>query len=600
MLERRVHSNIGAYPDWRQWVRMPRSRAILVHARPTIARAPLRARRRPRRAGRSRRRSPGAPGHAVRRRVADHAVTVTFDRPVAGSLDRTVDPRAVFAIAPGGRRSGRLARSRDPPFPPRRAARAEHQLYRDRGERLRRDGREPAARAVRVHASGCAAPACSPARRSAPTAARRYLPPDARFDLVRRRAGRPGRRSSAAVYVEFDRLCSAARRRPARRSKASGASPPTTGGTSARPAAGIATASADPLRRVVRLAPRAAAAARLRRRAGGARRLRRAGRGRAAALGARDLRRLPPRRGRECGWSGRRLPHRAARRYASARRCAAPRCGATSRSGPAVPFELGDTSDVRAEWVLDATAARRVPPTPSWPIAALARRVRPGAHRQSRRRPPPPPATRPPSTTPPAAPSWSGRARARSRSRFVNVDTLEVVTAPVPDSLEAAFLARSEWSWNELWPALLPAARRERIAGAERARPRPRLRRQARGTGVPAARHADPARRAGHQPRARQPEPPPAADRAAPGDRPRRARAGREARRASSGSRARATGGPRAGAAVALHDAKGRVARPVGDRHERDRPAHRLRPDSAGSDGRWGRARTRAPASRAT
>ena len=28
------------------------------------------------------------------------AVTVTFDRPVAGSLDRTVDPRAVFTIAP--------------------------------------------------------------------------------------------------------------------------------------------------------------------------------------------------------------------------------------------------------------------------------------------------------------------------------------------------------------------------------------------------------------------------------------------------------------------------------------------------------------------
>src|SRR3954469_3799253 len=27
-------------------------------------------------------------------------VTVTFDRPVAGSLDRSVDPRAVFAIAP--------------------------------------------------------------------------------------------------------------------------------------------------------------------------------------------------------------------------------------------------------------------------------------------------------------------------------------------------------------------------------------------------------------------------------------------------------------------------------------------------------------------
>ena len=47
---------------------------------------------------------------------------------------------------------------------------------------------------------------------------------------------------------------------------------------------------------------------------------------------------------------------------------------------------------------------------------------------------------------------------------FVNVDTLEVVTAPVPDSLESAFLARSEWNWRELWPALLPGASRRSIA----------------------------------------------------------------------------------------------------------------------------------------
>jgi hypothetical protein len=28
------------------------------------------------------------------------AITVTFDRPVAGSLDRTVDPRAILSVAP--------------------------------------------------------------------------------------------------------------------------------------------------------------------------------------------------------------------------------------------------------------------------------------------------------------------------------------------------------------------------------------------------------------------------------------------------------------------------------------------------------------------
>src|SRR2546430_5410978 len=39
-------------------------------------------------------------------------VTVTFDRPVAGSLDRTVDPQAIFTIAPAVQ--GRLE-WRDPP-----------------------------------------------------------------------------------------------------------------------------------------------------------------------------------------------------------------------------------------------------------------------------------------------------------------------------------------------------------------------------------------------------------------------------------------------------------------------------------------------------
>src|SRR5438270_11175614 len=38
-------------------------------------------------------------------------VTVTFDRPVAGSLDRTVDPKAIFTITPAVPR--RLER-RDP------------------------------------------------------------------------------------------------------------------------------------------------------------------------------------------------------------------------------------------------------------------------------------------------------------------------------------------------------------------------------------------------------------------------------------------------------------------------------------------------------
>lgn len=36
--------------------------------------------------------------------------------------------------------------------------------------------------------------------------------------------------------------------------------------------------------------------------------------------------------------------------------------------------------------------------------------------------------------------------------RHINVDTLVASIAPVPDSLAAAFLARSEWGWDDIWP----------------------------------------------------------------------------------------------------------------------------------------------------
>jgi uncharacterized protein YfaS (alpha-2-macroglobulin family) len=36
--------------------------------------------------------------------------------------------------------------------------------------------------------------------------------------------------------------------------------------------------------------------------------------------------------------------------------------------------------------------------------------------------------------------------------RHVNVDTLVALIAPVPDSLAAAFLARSAWGWDDIWP----------------------------------------------------------------------------------------------------------------------------------------------------
>lgn len=46
---------------------------------------------------------------------------------------------------------------------------------------------------------------------------------------------------------------------------------------------------------------------------------------------------------------------------------------------------------------------------------------------------------------------------------YVNVDTLEVVTIPIPDSLEGRFLSRSWYAWTEDWNALAPRARRQTV-----------------------------------------------------------------------------------------------------------------------------------------
>ena len=54
---------------------------------------------------------------------------------------------------------------------------------------------------------------------------------------------------------------------------------------------------------------------------------------------------------------------------------------------------------------------------------------------------------------------------------YVNVDTLEVLTVPVPDSLEGRFLSRSWYGWGDDWSALADKATRRRIPlGAARDR----------------------------------------------------------------------------------------------------------------------------------
>ena len=56
--------------------------------------------------------------------------------------------------------------------------------------------------------------------------------------------------------------------------------------------------------------------------------------------------------------------------------------------------------------------------------------------------------------------------------QHVNVDTLVVELAPVPDSLVGRFLSRGEWGWRELWQLVAPGMRVRRIPlRAERDRP---------------------------------------------------------------------------------------------------------------------------------
>lgn len=129
---------------------------------------------------------------------------------------------------------------------------------------------------------------------------------------------------------------------------------------------------------------------------------------------------------------------------------------------PSADFRVGDTSDVRAEWALEATLAPR---TGYAVVAAPALRDDFGQKLAGN-----PVVTTRTTGFAPAVNYPSGRAVVERKGArtfglsCVNVDTLEVLTAPVPDSLEAMFLARSEWSWNELWPALLGGATRTRVA----------------------------------------------------------------------------------------------------------------------------------------
>ncbi len=510
------------------------------------------------------------------------AVTVTFDRPVAGSLDRTVDPGAVFAIAPA---VAGAVDWRDPvtlrfrpaaPLTPNTSytVTVANSFAAMDGSRLR----EPYAFTFRVR--GPRVLAGSPI---GPNGGTPYLAPDARFDLVVDAPVDPAA-VEAAVYLMFNRLCG---RPGAVRLAVEGQRAITADDRwDFREAGGWdRDRSADPLRRVVRLAPRTP----LPHGCGGELVVPTAFDQRSWAQPLRwglatygDFRLA--RAG--CGWEGIAfcptgplvLRFSTPVRGADVQRHIALR--------PAVPFELGDTSDVRADWVLDATLR---PHTAYAVVADAALRDGFGQALTGN-----PVATITTTGYAPAINYAPGRAVVERKGAgtfaltFVNVDTLEVVTAPVPDSLEAAFLARSEWRWNELWPALLPTARRDRIPVTS---PRDRVRVYGVKLAAPEYRRPGTPTLLAVQVTSR------GLDSLSRRQRPiallQVTDLGVHARVGSedgvvwvTGRERRAAPGGRRGRAARR---EGPDHRPVGDGHERHRPAHRLRLGLGGRRGRGGR-----------
>ena len=385
------------------------------------------------------------------------AVTITFDRPVAGSLDRTVDPKAIFRIEPA------LAGTvdwRDPvtlrfrPAAPLTAGRSFTVTVSDRFEAMDRSRlAAPFVHSFRVRGSRVLAG--SPV---GPSERGRYLTPETRFDLV---VDAPVDSSvvNRSVYVELDRLCRAP---GVVRLRLDEQRPITAEDRwDFREAGGWdRDRAADPLRRVVRLAPRSP--------------LPRGCEGHLVVPASFDERgRASPERwalstygafrlvGARCSWGGAVCPTGPLTLHFSTPVRGADVLRKVSLR-PATTFTIADTSDVRADWVLETELA------PRRGYAVLADRSLTDAFGQSLSGNPV--ATMATTGYAPAIDYPSGRALVERHGAhtfgltFVNVDTLEVLVAPIPDSLEAAFLARSEWNWRELWPALLPGATRRRIA----------------------------------------------------------------------------------------------------------------------------------------
>ena len=137
---------------------------------------------------------------------------------------------------------------------------------------------------------------------------------------------------------------------------------------------------------------------------------------------------------------------------------------------PATPFSIRDTTAESDRWILEATLVPRT----TYVVVAdtglrdiFGQRLRGNPARAART-----------SGYEPSVAYEYGRITVERTGfgtlpvRHVNVDTLVVTTAPVPDSLEGMFLRRSQWNLGDLWTAVRTTATVTKIpVRAQRDRP---------------------------------------------------------------------------------------------------------------------------------
>ena len=399
---------------------------------------------------------PGDPLRVLRATPSNEAgpasvIAVSFDRPVAGSLDRSVDPKEIFTIAPATQ--GKLE-WRDPitlRFTPAGllVPGTSYTVTIAPTFEAMDGSRLEGAYQYSFRVRGPEVLASSVSRGES-----RYLPPDARFSLV---VSAPVEAAvvERSVFLEFSASCSI---RTVRVRMTGQRDIREEDGWEYREAGGWErNRSVDNLRRVVELAPVAPLP-----------------RGCEGELVA------PPRLDREEAGDPRRFSLATYGNFwMKEAGCPWDDCPTGPvqvsfttpvrgsevmkwiRLQPAAPFTVNDTLEERANWILDVELAPRkgyavVADTGIRDIFGQKLGCGPTAPRCDAGVPKAVAFFTPgysPTVDYPFGRLVVEREGFRTLAvRHINVDTLVALIAPVPDSLAAAFLARSEWGWDDLWP----------------------------------------------------------------------------------------------------------------------------------------------------